>query len=475
MIDSGAQPSESSEGVLLSELERLRAENEALRQRLDGVVRTEEGRRRWRRRWLSITCAVLAAIVLPVAVLTVWARNTALDTDEYVATVAPLAEDEDIQEAVSFRVTEAVAEAADFRAIAEDALPEEAQVLAGPIEAGAERLIAEVVSSLVATSEFAVLWEDTNRLAHENLVPLLKGDGSDLVDTADGRVVLKLGSVAQDAVDRLDDRLGTDLAPQIPAEDLDAEFVLIDSSELAKVQTLVRWFDSLSWFWVIMWLGLFVGVVLFAEQRRSGVRRLGLAVVIPMVLALLAYAWVRDQYLTGLPDDVHNPDAAAAVFDILTRFVLRAFRALLVLGVLVMVGAWVTGPSSSAAKVRAWWDTLLGRAGEAGADRDQGPIPQWAAAHERALLIGAGVLGALTLVMWTHPTGMVVLLIFVVSLLSAGGIRLVAEVGRRADAGPENQPRVIAAEPSSDLRDPEPGGPGADPTGAEETAIPGRP
>lgn len=81
----------------------------------------------WQRRWLSITCAVLAAIVLPVAVLTVWARSTLLDTSEYVATVAPLAADEDIQEAISFQVTETVAEAADYRAIAEDALPEDAQ------------------------------------------------------------------------------------------------------------------------------------------------------------------------------------------------------------------------------------------------------------------------------------------------------------------------------------------------------------
>lgn len=421
----------------LSALEQLRAENEGLRQELAGAVKSTSGRG-WRRRWLSITCAVLAAILLPVAVLTVWARTTMFDTDEYVAAVAPLAEDEDIQEAISFRVTEAVAEAVDFRSIAEDALPEDAQVLAGPIDAGAERLIAEVVGGIVATSTFAVLWEDTNRVAHEKLVPLLKGESSDLVDTDDGRVVLKLDSLVQEAVADLDERLGTDLAEQIPAEDLDAEFVLIDSSELADAQTLVRWFDILSWFSVILALGLFIGVVVFGEQRRSGVRRLGLAVVVPMALALLAYAWARDLYVTGLPDDVHNLDAAAAIFDILTGFLLSAFRSLLVLGVLLLLGAWVSGPSTSAAKVRTWWDILLGRAGQAGADRDPGPIPRSAAVHERALLIGAGVLGALTLVSWTHPTGLVVLLIFVVTLLAMGGLRLLAEVGRRADATPES-------------------------------------
>ena len=193
-----------------------------------------------------------------------------------------------------------------------------------------------------------------------------------------------------------------------------------------------------------------------------------------MVLALLAYAWARDQYVTGLPDDVHNPAAAAAIFDILTRFVLRTFRALLVLGALVMLGAWVSGPSTSAAKVRSWWDTLLGRAGDAGADRDPGPIPRWAAVHERALLIGAGVLGALTLVTWTHPTGMVVLLIFVVTLLAMGGLRLLAEVGRRADATPEDQAGDVTDEAAIDPRQREPDVFSAEPGGAEETMTSGR-
>jgi len=437
---------------MLAELEKLRAENDGLRRQLGSVQASDEGRG-WRRRWLSIACAVLAAILLPSAVFTVWARNTVLDTDQYVSTVAPLAGDEEIQEAITFRVTEAVSDAADFRSIAEETLPEEAQILAGPIEAGAERVIAEVVGGIVATSEFAALWEDTNRVAHENVASLLKGESNDVVATADGRVVLQLGSVAQQAVVRLDERLGTDLAEQIPAEELDAEFVLVDSSELADAQTAVGWLDNLSWFSAILALGLFVGVVMFAEDRRSGVRRFGIALVVPMLLALLAYAGARDQYLAGLADDVHNPDAAAAVFDILTQFLLRAFRSLLVLGVLVLLGAWVMGPSASAGKVRVWWDTLLGRAGQAGADRDPGPIPRWAAGHERALLIGAGALGALTLVAWTRPTGLVVLLVVALTLLAMGGLRLVAEVGRRADATVDDQRDDPIDESAIDVRE----------------------
>jgi hypothetical protein len=149
------------------------------------------------------------------------------------------------------------------------------------------------------------------------------------------------------------------------------------------------------------------------------------------VITLLLYSWARGQYVGALPSDVHNPDAATAFFDIMTRFIPRALRAILVLGVIVLLGAWVTGPSSWAVEVRSWWDSLLGRASDATGDGEAGAIPQWVAAHQRTLYIATVVLGILALVVWTRPTGLVVVFLAIVFLLIIGGIRLIAEVGKR--------------------------------------------
>ena len=57
-------------------------------------------------RWRRITCGVLVVIVCvlaPVSMLAVWTRNTLLDTDQYVETVGPLAQEPAIQRAVSMR------------------------------------------------------------------------------------------------------------------------------------------------------------------------------------------------------------------------------------------------------------------------------------------------------------------------------------------------------------------------------------
>ena len=97
--NEGAESAAGTTGddALQAELERLRAENAALQQQVDDPGRDPAGGRGWRRRWISITAAVLAGIFVPLAIVTVWTRNTELDTSEYDATVAPLADDEDIQ------------------------------------------------------------------------------------------------------------------------------------------------------------------------------------------------------------------------------------------------------------------------------------------------------------------------------------------------------------------------------------------
>ena len=442
--------------ISADELEQLRAENAALKEQLasggDGGPKPRQGRR-----WLSITCAVLAGIMLLASVVTVWARRTMLNTDQYVATIAPLAEDEDIQNAVAARVTDAVAEELDFESIAEEALPEDAAVLAGPIASGAESLVNEVVVGVVQTQAFERIWEDANRLAHESVVKILTGDSDegDLVSTAEGKIVLDLAPLADQVLELLGDTFGTDLTSSVDTEDLPIEFTLVESADLADAQDALKLFDTISWLTLILAVAFLVGAVLLAEQRRLGVRRLGLAIVISMVLAGLMYTFARNEYVSGVAE-LPNPDAAKAVFDILTRFLQRAIRALLVLGVLTLIGVWVTGPSGTAAKVRAWWDTLLGRASDAGADREVGPVPLWVEAHERSLQIGVAVLTVLMIATWTRPTGLVILFIAIVALLIAAGIRLVAEVARRAVEADGDTPPGDGAPTTPEVDEPHP-------------------
>lgn len=169
---------------------------------------------------------------------------------------------------------------------------------------------------------------------------------------------MQLGPIAEKALNRLDEILGTDFQNTVPDERLDGEFVLVESADLADLQDEISLFDQLSWLIPILTIVLLAASVISSRPRRLAFRRLGIAIVVPMAISLLLYDWIRSQYIDALPDDTHNPDAAAAFFDITTRFVPRDMRVLLVPGLAILLLTWPSSFSAGCSARQAGPDAL---------------------------------------------------------------------------------------------------------------------
>ncbi len=65
----------------------------------------------------SVLLIILASVLALLAVVAVWANSIVRDTDRYVATMAPLASDPDVQQAVTTRVTNVVLQRIDVDAL----------------------------------------------------------------------------------------------------------------------------------------------------------------------------------------------------------------------------------------------------------------------------------------------------------------------------------------------------------------------
>src|SRR4029079_15907866 len=129
------------------------------------------------------------------------------DTDRYLETVGPLAEDPAIQAAIVERVGEIVfgyldLDAATKRvtdALAAQDLPprveEPLRAAAGPLADSIHSFIEGKLTDFVASDAFAQAWVEANRSAHDQLGAALTGDGSDTVAIEDGRVTVQLATV----------------------------------------------------------------------------------------------------------------------------------------------------------------------------------------------------------------------------------------------------------------------------------------
>jgi hypothetical protein len=133
--EEGNGSQEQSPEELEAEVERLRAEREELEARVETLEAKPQKRRRLRRVLTPILVA-LSIIVFTVTVPAAWGARTVLNTDRYVATVAPLADDPAVQASIATKLTDQVFLALDVEGTISDALAgldERATVLAGPL------------------------------------------------------------------------------------------------------------------------------------------------------------------------------------------------------------------------------------------------------------------------------------------------------------------------------------------------------
>lgn len=395
------------------------------------------GRPRWAR-VLSGIVLVLACVLAPLAVVSTWASTTVSDTDRYVETVAPLADDPDVQAAVADEVTAAILENLDAERVARDALeaiasqegvpPAAAAAIPGlarPLVEGIEGFVRDQVEALLATDRFADLWREVNRRAHAQVVVLLEGEQGGALSAQDGTVTLNLGPVVDEVKQRMVDA-GFSLASRIPG--VDRSFTLVQSDEVTKAQRGYRLLNALgAWLPLVCLVLLGVGVALAADRRRA-LFRAGLGLTGAMLVFGLLLLAARTWYVETTPADVLTADAAGSVFDTLVRFLRTGLRSVAVLGLLLALATYATGPSTSAVRGRAALERgfagVRGSAEEAGLST--GPVGAWTWGHRGALRVTVLILGGLTLVLWTQPSAWVVLATALLVVLALAVIELVA-------------------------------------------------
>jgi hypothetical protein len=169
-----------------------------------------------------------------------------------------------------------------------------------------------------------------------------------------------------------------------------------------------------------------------ARGRRRALIGAGLGFAASMLVLGAGLAIARAIYLGSVPASV-SADAAAAAFDILVRFIKTALRTLLVVGLIVAVGAFFTGPSAAAVRTRSAFTSGLGRirGGES-----TGPASRWTYTHRHALRVGAVALAALIFVFWGQPTAAVTIVIAVLLLVVLGLIELIGRPPPRPAPAP---------------------------------------
>jgi len=385
---------------------------------------------------------VIGCVLAPVAVVGVWTANQVSDTNRYIANVEPLIHDPAIQNALTDKVTTAITSHLNVVGYTNQAaalltskgLPRVGTLLKtfGPsIASAVAGFVHNTVHKVVTSPQFANAWIQVNTVAHQTLVKALSGQGG-AVTVSNGQVTIDLAPfieiVKQDLAKR-----GFTLVNSLPP--IHPTLALFSSKTLVQAQTLYRLINDLKIVLPILSLLLIGAGVYIAGDHRRALIGAGLGFAASMLVLGAALLIFRGVYLNSVPNSVFPANAAAAAFDTLVRFIKEGLRVLLVVGLVVAIGAFLTGPSATAVRTRAGFVSAFDWVRSSGERRglSTGRAGRWTYAHRHVLRICAVGLAAIIFVFQGRPTAASVIVLVILLLVVLGLIELIG----RPPAKPE--------------------------------------
>ncbi len=313
-------------------------------------MRKKNARSDWSRgrRIAVTTMLVVGAIVTLLAVFSIWINRQALNTDNWVNTSTHLLKNDEIQKQMStFLVTQLYANVNVAEEL-EEQLPPDAKKLAGPVAGGLKQLAQKVAERALDSPAVQTVWEEANRKAHESLLNVING-GSEAVSTENGEVVLELAPL----VSQIGGEIGVpeSLLEKLPPEA--GNFKVLDSDQLSTVQKIAKLIRHLPIVLILLMIVLYVAALYLARgRRRETLRSIGIGFIAAGLIALIVRGIAGGAVVDALSASATVEPAAEAAWGIGTSLLVTVASSTLVFGILVVIGAWIAGPSGLARGLR---------------------------------------------------------------------------------------------------------------------------
>ncbi len=310
------------------------------------------------RNLVSRLMVLLACALLPLAILSTWVGGIVSDTDRYVSTVAPLADDPVVQRAAERRLEELALRQVDVEGRSREltavlvargvdpAIAGEQDAWTTLMREFIDQAVHRAVVRVVEGEEFRPAWEAANRSAHAQLVKVLSGGDSAVGQ--DGRVGIQLGTLLNSVVGILDSEglVDADRVPQI-----EASFPLIDADELARARGLYRVVEVLGFWLPALWMCCAGAAVYLARSRQTALGWLAWGSLAGAGLLAIALWWARGRVVGGVAVGDER-ELVSSVWTILAAGMRLALRAALLVVLATLGALWVSGESTPALALR---------------------------------------------------------------------------------------------------------------------------
>lgn len=292
------------------------------------------------RRAIVYALVVLAAVIGFLAVFSIWVKRQALETDNWVQTSSELLEDPEIRTQLADFMTDTLYANVNVEQTLSEKLPPDLKPLAGPASAGLRQLTNDLADKALQQPRVQQAWEEINRAAHQTLISVIEDDSGQPVTIDLGQLV---GQVAS--------QVGLNVADKIPADA--GQITILPADKLSTAQKVVNLINKLSTWLTIVALLLFgLAIYLARGWRRVALRSVGFAFVLIGLAVIVTRNLAGDYVVNELASTASVKPAVSDAWTIGTSLLDAGGGAMIVYGILIVLGAWLAAPGGVATSIR---------------------------------------------------------------------------------------------------------------------------
>lgn len=300
----------------------------------------------------------------PNAVIASWLKSQITDTDNFVEMTTNALQDPAVEAYLSDEVSSLILEqlqidqlTADLFDGLESSLPlgERAasalQLLEQPLANGAKSLVVSVTDKVITSDAFDNVTEQVLKTTHTQIMSLLRGetDGAIVADET-GTIGIQVGPIIKAVKAELIDQ-GVGLAEKIPNINKTIEIGQVDGIVQARIA--LGALDAAGYWLPVFVLVMLILGVMFARARSRAAVWAGIGMALSTGAVLSGISVGKYAFLATVTPDIIPGNAASHIFVALTERLNQLLIATLIIGIMIAITAYFTGPFRGAIVVRA--------------------------------------------------------------------------------------------------------------------------
>ncbi|MEI6237763.1 MAG: hypothetical protein WCP03_04150 [Candidatus Saccharibacteria bacterium] len=338
--------------------------------------------------WSSTLLIVIASIFFVFSLAGFWLKQNIVNTNVWVNKTSAVIQDPNVRNDISVALTDTIFTKFDAKQYITELLPEKAQPLAGPLSSNLKSFTQKEIDKALQSQQFITFWENLNQKAHSSLIKSLEKadtnskDKNDLLYFDDDKLMLNIQPIYANIRDKMAAK-GLNFVDRITPNQVDKQVQIAKVKNMPEILLGFNLINKAGLLMLIPMLLFGIAGLLIAVDRRKALMIFGISSVVLLITNVQALYLSKYPFMDNFKSALQSSDSASAqaIFNIYTKDLIYLDRLAIVLMVILVLFAFLSGP----AKISVWLRLQVSKLFTA---KSNSPIVIWLSKNANYLITG---------------------------------------------------------------------------------------